>query len=312
MTSSNPPAKHHYIPEFLLAQWTSNEGKLWRFLRPIPGKIATKLVAPAEIGYQKYLYETPGLPPKQAQQVEQHFMSPLDSLAADAHHLLLAGKAHKMPQKERSAWSRFVMSLWFRTPDGLSHFKEAMGLILKTRDEALNARYDEMKKDGYPDTLENVIALLGPEFSEQIAMKLFRKMSDDPKNGLRLNNMQWFVLDAAGREFLISDAALQHSQTLIFSPNGYITLPIAPDRLFVAVNQVTVAQAINAIPCRELVGQNNRAVVRRAAIFVGASNRSQETFIRDNFGQDEHHTLIRGLAEKYRADAAAGGSGAAA
>lgn len=305
MTSSNPPAKHHYIPQFLLAQWAVNEGKLWRFLSPIPGKIVEKAVAPAEIGYEKYLYETPGLPPEQAQQIEQHFMSPLDSLAADAHKLLLAGKAHKMPQKERSAWSRFVMSLWFRTPAGLAYFKEAMGLILKARDEPLNARYDEVKQDGYPDTLEDVIAMLGPKFSEQIAMRLFRKMSDDPKNGLRLNNMQWFVLEAAGRPLLVSDAALQHSPAPIFSQNGYITLPIAPEKLFVAVNQVAVAQAIDAIPRRDLVGQVNRAVVRRAAIFVGASDRSQDTFIRDNFGQDENHTLIRGLAEKYRIDAGA-------
>ncbi|MCW1432152.1 DUF4238 domain-containing protein [Novosphingobium sp. JCM 18896] len=305
MTSSNPPAKHHYIPEFLLAQWAVNEGKLWRFLSSIPGKIVEKAVAPAEIGYEKYLYETPGLPPEQAQQIEQYFMSPLDSMAADAHKLLLAGKAHKMPQKERSAWSRFVMSLWFRTPAGLAYFKEAMGLILKARDEPLNARYDEVKQDGYPDTLEDVIAMLGPEFSEQIAMRLFRKMSDDPKNGLRLNNMQWFVLEAAGRPLLISDAALQHSQAPIFSHNGYITLPIAPEKLFVAVNQIAVAQAIDAIPRRDLVGQVNRAVVRRAAIFVGAPDRSQDTFIRDNFGKDENHTLIRGLAEKYRIDAGA-------
>jgi hypothetical protein len=51
MMSANPPVKHHYIPQFLLAQWAVNDGKLWRFLRPIPGKIVTKLVAPAEIGY---------------------------------------------------------------------------------------------------------------------------------------------------------------------------------------------------------------------------------------------------------------------
>ncbi len=49
--SANPPAKHHYIPRFQLAQWAVNDGNLWRFLQPRPGKIATKLVAPAQIGY---------------------------------------------------------------------------------------------------------------------------------------------------------------------------------------------------------------------------------------------------------------------
>jgi len=51
--SSNPPAKHHYIPRFQLAQWAVDDGKLWRFLQPYPGKIATKRVAPAEIGHER-------------------------------------------------------------------------------------------------------------------------------------------------------------------------------------------------------------------------------------------------------------------
>lgn len=152
--SANPPVKHHYIPQFLLAQWAVNDGKLLRFLRPIPGKIVTKLVTPAEIGYEKHLYATPGLPAEKAQQIEQHFMSRLDAQAAEALQLLLQGKAHQMPQKQRSAWSRFIMSQWFRTPDGLRYFKEAMKLVLTARDEALNARYAEVKKEGYPDSDE--------------------------------------------------------------------------------------------------------------------------------------------------------------
>lgn len=304
MTPANPPVKHHYIPQFLLAEWAVNDGKLWRFLRPIPGKIVTKLVAPAEIGYEKHLYATPGLPADKAQQVEQLFLSPLDAQAAEAHQLLLQGKAHQMPQKQRSAWSRFIMSQWFRTPEGLRHFKEAMKLVLTARDEALNARYAEMKQEGYPDTLEDAIAAMGPEFAGQAAMDLFRKMSDDPKNGLRLNNMHWFVIEALGeRELLISDAALQQSRAGIFSPQGYMTMPIAPRKLFVAASQLSVAKEIDDLPRRELVSRNNRAVIRRASIFVGATDLSQEPFIAADFGQEEHSTLIKGLLDRYRADA---------
>jgi len=304
MTSANPPVKHHYIPQFLLAQWAVNDGKLWRFVRPIPGKIVSKLVAPAEIGYEKHLYATPGLPAEKAQQVEQHFMSRLDAQAAEAHQLLLQGKAHQMPQKQRSAWSRFIMSQWFRTPDGLRYFKEAMKLVLTARDEALNARYAEVRKEGYPDSLEDVIAMMGPEFAEQAAMDLFRKMTDDPKNGLRLNNMQWFIIETVEEpEFLISDAALQQSKAGIFSPKGYITMPIAPRKLFVAVSEISVAKAIDDLSRGDLVAGNNGAVVRRTSLFVGATVLSQEPFIKANFGEEEHSTLIKGLLDRYRADA---------
>jgi hypothetical protein len=307
MNSVNPPAKHHYIPQFLLAAWATNAGKLWRFLRPFPGKLAVKAVAPAEIGYERHLYATPGLPAEKAQQVEQRFLSPLDTQAAEAHRLLLSGTT-LMAQKQRSAWSRFIMSQWFRTPTGLGHFKEAMGLVLTARDEPLNKRYVEVRKPGDPETLEEAIGTLGPAFGGQAAMDLFRKMVDDPKNGKRLNNMRWSVVDTTcGGELLISDAALQQSKAGLFSPQGYLTIPIAPRKLFVAASQPEVLEAVHALSHEDLVARTNRAMVRYASSFVGATDRSQEAFIAENFGRDEHLTLIKGLLDRYRADAGVSG-----
>ena len=309
MTATNPPVKHHFIPRFLLAQWAVNEGKLWRYVQPVPGKIASKLVAPAEVGYEKHLYATPGLPPEKAQQVEQLFMSPLDDLAAETHRLIIDGKLGSLTQKQRSAWSRFIMSQWFRTPSGIGYFKESLSLVLKARDEELNTRYEELRKEGYPRSLEEIIAMMGPDFAEQAAMDLLRKMIDDPKNGHRLNNMPCLVIEAVeSRDFLISDAALQQSEVGIFSVRGFLTLPIAPRKLFVASTRRDVARSIALLPQRDLIARHNRAVVRRASIFVGATNRTQEGFIAKHFGKEEHHTLIRGLAERYRSDAEADAS----
>lgn len=307
MNSANPPAKHHYIPQFLLAEWATNAGKLWRFLRPVQGKLAVKAVAPAEIGYERHLYATPGLPVDKAQQVEQHFLAPLDAQAAEAHRFLLGGTT-LMPQKQRSAWSRFIMSQWFRTPTGLDHFKKAMKLVLAARDEPLNKRYAEVRRPGDPETLEQAIEQLGPAFGGQAAMDLFRKMSDDPKNGQRLNNMRWLVVETTcEEELIISDAALQQSKAGLFSPQGYLTIPIAPRKLFVAASRPEVLEAIHALPRDALVVRNNRAMVRCASSFIGATDRSHEAFIADNFGQDEHPTLIKSLLDCYRADAGVSG-----
>jgi len=305
--SANPPAKHHYIPRFQLAQWAVNDGNLWRFLQPRPGKIATKLVAPAQIGYEKDLYITAGLPADRAQQVEQHFMSRLDDQAAEAHQLILAGKLRNLAQKQRSAWSRFIMSQWFRTPPGLRHFKEAMGHILAAPDESIHARYQEMRKEGYPESFEELVATMNPDFADQASMDLLRKMIDDPKNGLRLNNMPCLVIEtSASHEFLISDAALQQGNAGIFSDQGFLTLPIAPRKLFVAATKAHVVRSIQGLPRRDLIARHNRAVVRHASIFVGATDLSQEAFITANFGADEHQTLIKGLADKYRGTARSG------
>lgn len=296
--SSNPPVRHHYTPRFLLHCWTDDDGKLWRFTSPHPGKIATKRVAPAEIGYQMHLYAIPGAAPEKAQAIEEKFMSALDGQAADAHKLLLQGKV-ALSQKLRSAWSRFLMSQWFRTPQGVGHMKQAMASLLAKDDPTLSAKYKALKKEGYPPSLGEAVALLDPHFAEHAALQVMMKMMDDPKNGHRLNNMHWFVREIdGGHDLLVSDALLQMGSG-IFSDAGYLTIPLAPRLMFCAVKKPSLAEGMMAMGRNEFVSRANRAVVRRAAEHVGATDLSQAQFIEKHFGKDDHLTLIRALAKKY-------------
>ena len=117
------PKKHHFIPQFLLAEWAVNDGKLWRFSRPYGDKIAKKRVAPAEIGYEHLLYATPGLPEDYAQQFEAKFLSKVDDRASEAHKLLMRDEPIHWARPERSDWTRFLGSLFFRTPENLAAYK---------------------------------------------------------------------------------------------------------------------------------------------------------------------------------------------
>jgi hypothetical protein len=306
--SGNPPVKHHYTPRFLLHGWTGDDGKLWRFTSPYPGKIATKRVAPAEIGYQKHLYSIPGAAPDKAQAIEEKFMSALDDQAADAHKLLLQGKV-ALPQKLRSAWSRFLMSQWFRTPEGVGHMKQAMASLLAKDDPALFAKYEALKKEDYPPSLDEAIALLDPHFAEHAALQVMMKLMDNPTNGHRLNNMQWFVREVAGgHDLLVSDKLLQMSHG-IFSDSGYLTMPLSPLLMFCAVKQPSRGKPMMAMGRNEFVSRANRAVVRRAAEYIGATDVSQAPFIEKHFGKDDHPTLIGALAKRYADGEVAGSSG---
>lgn len=299
MSLSNPPVKHHYTPQFLLAEWAVQDGKLWRFNNAYANKLAKKLVAPAEIGYEKHLYALPGLPPEAMQQIEEKIMAPLDALASDTHELLLQDKIHGMPQKQRSAWSRFIMSQWFRTPEGVKAFKAAMGSLLSKEDPALEARYQTLRKDGYPATLDAAIAALNPHFAEQAALQVMCRMMDDPQNGLRLNNMGWFVRDIHGEnDLLVSDVLLQQSSAVLGS-TGYITMPIAPRKLFFAVHRQDFADQILAMPEDDLVSRVNRMMVRQASEYVGSTSLAHEAFIEEHFGQEDSTLLVKDLAKKY-------------
>lgn len=306
--SSNPPVKHHYTPRFVLHGWTGNDGKLWRFTSPHPGKIATKRVAPAEIGYQKHLYAIPGATPEKAQAIEEKFMSALDDQAADAHKMLLQGNV-ALSQKLRSAWSRFLMSQWFRTPEGVGHIKQAMASLLAKDDPTLSAKYEALKKEGYPPSLGEAIALLNPHFAEEAALQVMLKMMDDPRNGHRLNNMRWFVREIdGGHDLLVSDVLLQMGSG-IFSNAGYLTIPLTPRLMFCAVKQPSLADAMMTMGRNEFVSRANRAVVSRAVEYVGATDLSQAPFVEKHFGKDDHPTLIGALAKKYADGIATGSSG---
>lgn len=72
-----------------------------------------------------------------AHAIEENFTFALDGCAADAHKLRLQCKVAPS-QKVRSAWSTFIMSQCFRTPEGVCHVKQAMLSLLAKDSPALS------------------------------------------------------------------------------------------------------------------------------------------------------------------------------
>lgn len=296
------PKKHHFIPQFLLAEWAGADGKLWRFTRPYGDKIAKKRVSPAEIGYERFLYTTPGIPEEHAQQFEARFLSPVDSRAANAHKALLSNQAINWTLPVRSDWTRFLGSLFFRTPENLAAYKEAISALLRQDTPKLAAAYRRDKPDGWPDKFDDAIAAIAPDFAEVAAMEILRRLIDDGERGETINNMIWTVGEMSGAlEFLISDAPMQHT-TPIVAKGGYIAMPIGPRRVFVATTpgDDETLEMFRSIDTDDLVQQVNKAVVGRASFFVGATSLDQQAFVEAHFATENHDTIIKGVAKKYR------------
>lgn len=302
--SSNPPIKHHFIAQFLLGAWTGEDGKLWRFSNPWQDKIAAKHVTPAELGYEEYLYTIPGLAAERAQQIEQVLMSRLDDLAATAHRMLLAGDLESLGSRYRSAWSRFMMSLWFRTPDGVRGLKAATAAMLDIDDGQLAAAYQARRQSDFPKTWEEAIAKFGPDLADQAAMKVLRQQIDNPNFGQRLNNMHWRVREIEGpRDFMVSDAVLAQTGA-IFGSSGYLAMPISPRRLFFAAQSPDRVEAFLALSSDTIVRLINHAVVRRARVFAGATTRGELGFIQEHFASALEPGLPERLVDQYRLAAA--------
>lgn len=285
-----PSSDHHYIPIFLLKNWVDERGKLLRYRRNGAGQVVSKRLAPKSVCRERHLYLTEGLPPEHAQQVEMLFMQLVDSEAAKVHELMLVGDVRDLTNQQCSDWGRFVMSLWFRTPLDVHGLRGAVDLLFSPR-----ARGTIIDAD---PNIE-----MPPEAASHLQMEVIRRVIDDPERGTEFINMKWAIATVKNvREFYVSDWPLcLPDGGWLGQSDSYVTLPLAPDRLFVAAKSRAKLNAIVGLSDRELIMRQNRSTVRHADSFVGAQTKQGAKFIENNFATGDRHSIARAIGSRYRA-----------
>ncbi len=276
------PNKHHYLPEFYLRRWTagSGNGRVFGYSRPWD-TVVVKPYAPSAVGFKRDLYSIHGREdPALKQEVESRFMSPLDSRAAEA--LAFMEKEGKRPDdpKLRDGWTRFVMSLLYRSPEKVAWLRRKISdgdaETLKELEEA----YAALRVDGDPPTFEDYRTKMGSSPVDEAEALLIRKMIDNYRIGTHLNGMSWSLvqLRAPRHGFLTSDSPLMMSNG-VGIPDGFLILPLGPDSYFLATNRLQVAQSFTGQPARALENAFNDAVVKQAERWVIGATPSQLTFV---------------------------------
>jgi hypothetical protein len=117
----NDPICHHYNPQFYLREWAGADGRLVRFYRPYQ-RVVPAPISPEYTGFEERLYTLEGAADPQI--VETGFFSPVDNAAAPVlERLILLGPrlvpVRDLDNKQRSDWTRFLMSLVSRSPQSL-------------------------------------------------------------------------------------------------------------------------------------------------------------------------------------------------
>jgi hypothetical protein len=115
------PIRHHFTPVFYLNSWAIDD-RVTRYYRPCSGVVVSP-TAPKNTGYENHLYTFQGVSPEQQEILETQFFSPVDSSAAIAHKLLLAGCLNQLTNQQRADWARFMMSMQLRSPFALGEVK---------------------------------------------------------------------------------------------------------------------------------------------------------------------------------------------
>jgi hypothetical protein len=272
--------RHHDIPVFYSKRWCASEGKICEYSRRRDRSMIVALSRRAR-GFQDRLYETKGVPKLIARRIEHDFMSSVDNHAAEAPGLLETD-ASKIngDQKHKSAWSLFLISLIMPTPENVAALIRIWDDDWERDLPIIRERYEKNKKPGETRSLEDFIAQEDPDVRAQWAMSELPELIDHEGIGQMLNNMHWFVLrtEAGVPPLLTSDRPLFILGKL-GAPDCYLTLPIAPDRLFVAVNTKDAETTFRARPQKELIESTNVRSAQHAAEYVYGSDNAQSEFV---------------------------------
>jgi hypothetical protein len=289
MTQSKPqqpPRDHHFIAQFLLRAWRRADRKVPCYRRCADGRLRAKDLSPKSFGFEEWLYETTGLPPQHAQQMEQKFFEPLDTRASAAHRLLVEGRTRDLTDEITRDWVRFIMSIWFRTPSDV----KGLGAIVKAfADPELRRRHLGMEEaDELPDVAYH-----------QLQMEAIRLAIDDAERGEALLSMRLCTLGLdEAHHLMVSDWPMQTAKDLPFlgHPGSYILMPVSPHRLFIAAPSDAFVHELAKVPQQELVLRVNHAVVAQARHFVGYSREDDLPFIKEHFACHPRPSIARTTA----------------
>ena len=194
--------KHHYIPVFYSKGWAGPSGRLCEFSRPYDA-VKPKLVHPDGTGYVRGLYTVPRNEPIVAEFIEKEFFRITNSKASEVLRMLRTGQPIEWNSDNRSAWSRFIISLMIRNPEYVARTAaEVVGFFDPTSTE-LNDKYRQIKQPTDPETYEEYIALTGHPAGRASAIAM-QTIIDSPRMGGHLNQMRWSTVTFRTRNTLCS------------------------------------------------------------------------------------------------------------
>ncbi len=289
------PRDHHYLPRFYLERWAT-DGQLVRYLRPrgAEGPLDCKRKSPAAIAYEKDLYHLPDIADAaNSQHLEMQFFQQIDDRAAKALQKLDALATGT--GADRVALAQFMISLMHRSPSRLAAMRKE--LAQRTADAPYQNLGGSAFDAAVKATTNRLLAMLveSPNGTKIIArFKIFKVQLEDAK-----------------RTFLTSDRPITVSAQLI-SPDAFMILPYAPDRLVILANSEAIAESFSSQNPDVLVTGINAAIVEQSADIVIAADRSatrmiDRLFLRphpsrifDDIGLIRRHSPLVDLRPKVR------------
>lgn len=285
MEFMNSPHRHHYLPQFLLRNWSGSDGKLTAFGR-VNGEISISRLNPRSTGFEPDLYTFRGVPAGKDVAIETKFMaSVIDGRAAPVLRRILCGNVGALNPVERLSFCRFLLSLGARHPDAVATAKATAAQQLR---ETLTDALDSLSTD-VPTcnrlTEFEWIERNAPDFPANLGLSYIPSIIFDRRLCARVCGAHWRVYDfiSSSTDLVLSDRPLLRWGSLAEGP-FLIVLPVSPRMLFLSFNDIRRLKPFWRESHNRIVKEINKisALSAKSRIFASGA----------------HH---RPLAEKYLA-----------
>jgi hypothetical protein len=278
--------KHHYIPEFYLKQWAGPDGRLCEYTIRSHG-VVPRMTHPGGTGYVRGLYTVKGAPENLKDVFETNLMSIADGQASvSLRHMI---DVREVPSGiDKLPWTRFIMSLWYRTPEGVARSSEKIRKHYEEENlEEYRARYESERRPGDPATLEEYLKTNSSATVSRTTMVHLSDIILSQRVTEHIIKMQWACAHLRGgkHSLLTSDRPIVMYNGLAY-PQSHIVMPISPQHIFVAANSDESAATLRRMAeSGELATALNDRVVRQARKFAYAVDSKHLRFVANRLGQ---------------------------
>lgn len=229
------PKNHHHVPQFLLNGWCRADGRVAVYSRKA-NRLVIDWRAPEHTAFEPQLYTISALPADR-EWVEREVMSKqVDGPTAPILKRLLAGELKRFDSDDRTAWARFLMAQWYRSPEMIAKLRQGGREAMLRALEASPEEYQALRGSSAHGSLVEWAEEHAPGYDEIATMgNVLPQLINDSRAGQIIINMDWQVLHLLGSkvDLLISDRPVTRFEGLN-KRNCMIVMPLDPRRLFVA------------------------------------------------------------------------------
>ena len=276
---------HHYVPKFLLDQWTDDTGRLYRYRRRRDGALAVRQMFPKATGYGIDLYARAGASSEaERHALETEFMQKIDDRGALALQALLG--ASRRPEDDGLAvdWMRFVSSMISRSPEAIETIAGYAPVAQEADLAALEPAYQRMREDNWAPTLAEHVAAGETGMDREHAKILLPRLITSTVILGAMDRMHWGVVRADGADWacLLTESPVRFGQ--LRTEDAFILMPIGPNAAFLAARDpVLLRSLVTRMRSRDFVRKLNADNVSAARELVFARDRRQQRFIENRF-----------------------------